>query len=129
MITFNSELTIDGLFTGLAAFGALTGYITNLIVRYRSNMRQEREKADKLTIMEILEYDLMNGYKLDEIEHRFKIDKLKEFRKSVGVSEPSKLKKVDFSKYLRDLQMNNMIEQVGVDKFKLKVYPITKISY
>lgn len=126
MITFNSQLTIDGLITGLSVFGAFLGYVINLISKYRSKKKEKREKADRLTVMEILETDLMNGLTEVQVKELFYSESTKDFRKSAGASKPSKLKDEDFSKYLRDLQWSHMIYQVDQLRYRLIIRPIDK---
>ncbi|MFA7290585.1 MAG: hypothetical protein WC055_17075 [Melioribacteraceae bacterium] len=123
-MTFDSKLTIDGLLTGIAAFGAFLGYSINLIVNHFSKKKNERMRADRLTIMEILEDDLKYGLTEEQVIEAFNSNRTKEFRENAGASNPKKITQVDFSKYLRDLQWSSMIEQVGQDKYRLRVYPV-----
>ena len=85
-------------------------------------------RADRLTIMEILELELQNGMTEEQIIQEFNSDRTKDFRDNSGASNPIKLKQVDYSKYLRDLQWSFMIEQVGANKYRLKITEVQNIS-
>jgi len=128
ILHFDPKLTFDGVLTSIALFGALISYIANSRSQNTSKRKHKKEHADKLTIMVILETNLIDGLTENQIIEEFNSERTKDFRVNVSSTEPSKLKKVDYNIYIRDLQLSSIIEQVDVSKFKLKVYPVTKSS-
>ena len=116
-MTLNTEVSIEGLVAALGICGAAIGYIVSLFHK----KKEKREKADRLTIMEILEREPVFGLSETQIKIYFESDETANFRKKAGANKPSKLKDTDYAIYIRDLQWASMIDQIDKDKYRLRV--------
>ncbi|HJQ24769.1 MAG TPA: HEAT repeat domain-containing protein [Blastocatellia bacterium] len=123
-IEYDPKLTIEGVITAvgviIGVLGAVLGFLIDLARRRKAQRKDERERADRLTIMEILERDLLHGLSERQIKDIFCSAEMGEFRKRAGTSNPDKLTDNDFSRYLRDLQWNHMIDQIDATTYRLR---------
>jgi hypothetical protein len=104
----------------VALVGGLGSFLIASFRQSRATRRDKRERADRLTIMEILERDLIGGLTEQQIKETFRSPSTTQFRKRLGASKPGKLDDHDFAIYLRDLQWHHMIDQIGDDRYRLR---------
>lgn len=123
-LVFDPRISIEGIFTAVgvlvALFGGISGFLIGFFRRFKIERKERREKADRLTILEILEMDLFNGLDKSKIKDLFMSEETAVFRKKAGATNPRKITNQDFSRYLRDLQWNHMVDQVEKDKYRLR---------
>ena len=123
-LEIDPRLSVEGIFTALgvviAVFGGIAGFLIATFKAFRSDQRERRERADRLTIMEILERDLLHGLTEAQIKGLFQSDETYSFRQKAGASSPGKLSDHDFSRYLRDLQWQHMVDQIEENKYRLR---------
>lgn len=129
-LEFDPKISIEGIATALGVIIALVGGVLGFLIGFfrsaRARRQDRRERADRLTIMEILERDLFQGLTETQIKELFRADETAVFRKKAGASNPQKLSEHDFSRYLRDLQWSHMIDQIEKDKYRMRS---TALSY
>ena len=122
MVTWDPNISLEGLATGLGILGAATGYVLNLVHRWREERLARAERGAKLVILHILESEPRRGLTEDELWERYRSDRLADVRQKYRAAKPRRLDRLTFERFLKQLQNEFLVDLSDVDKYRLRIH-------
>jgi hypothetical protein len=119
-MTWDPNIGLEGIATGLGILGAAVGYVVNLVRNWRRETRDERERGAKFVILQLLEKGSRHGVSEEDLWQGYGAAEAGSVRKKYRAADPDDIDRLTFERFLKQLQNELLIDLVDVDRYRLR---------
>lgn len=126
-MNLDTTINLEGAVAATAIFAAAIGYIINLILSAIDKRKQNRQRADELVLIEILEENPLDGLSEEGISKRFKSERYQVLGRKLGASPPKKITQdylvgrlmaLQYDGFLDRTVSRNYVIRTGFEKYR-----------